>query len=121
MALPPSDVRRAASSAALLTSNHDGEVVAAARALCGLLAKGGLDPRSVVSAGIAAGDHPPLAPAAVSPDRPWRQRARMARYSPHINDWERGFLDDVIGWSSLSARQEATLKAILVKSEGRRP
>jgi hypothetical protein len=121
LALAPADARRAALSAGLLASNHDGEVVAAARALCGLLQKGGLDPSAVIAAGLSGGERDRYGAAAVrSVDarRPWRERARRARLSPYLNDWERDFLSDVVGWSSLSARQEATLKAILAKSEG---
>jgi len=122
MALLPNDARRAASSAALLASDRDGEVVAAARALCGLLAKGGLDPRSVVTAGLAHNESAVRAPAAPSPvyHGSWQQRARMARLSPHLNDWERGFLADIIAHGSLSQRQESCLKAILIKAEGSR-
>ncbi len=50
--------------------------------------------------------------------RPLHERARMARYSPHINDWERGFLNDMINRRSFSSREEAKLKDILRKSEG---
>ena len=117
MALAPNDIRRAASSAALLTSDRDGEVVAAARALCNLLAKGGLDPRSVVAAGLSR-QVDPNPPAAPFYRTPWQQRARIARLSPHLNDWERGFLADIIANRSLSQRQESKLKAILAKSEG---
>jgi len=108
MSLLPNDARRAASSAALLASDRDGEVVAAARALCGLLAKGGLDPRSVVTAGLAGYQVAASSAAATKPvyRGSWQQRARIVRLSPHLNDWERGFLDDVIGWQSLSVRQE---------------
>jgi hypothetical protein len=105
LALAPADARRAALSAGLLASNHDGEVVAAARALCGLLQKGGLDPSAVIAAGLSGGERD-------------RYGAAAVRLSPYLNDWERDFLSDVVGWSSLSARQEATLKAILAKSEG---
>ena len=122
MALPPADARRAAHSAALLASNHEGEVIAAARAFVGILAKGGLDPRSVVAAGLAHGVGPKLAadPVATPVYRgPWQQRARMARLSPHLNNWEMGFLGDILARGSLSQRQETCLKAILVKSEGR--
>ena len=42
----------------------------------------------------------------------------MARYSPHLNDWERDFLDSVIDRRGLSQRQESALKAILHKAEG---
>ena len=119
--LLPNDAHRAALSAGLLTSDRDGEVVAAARALVGLLAKGGLDPRSVVAAGLArlvpsslaAGPAP--APAY---EGGWQTRARMARLSPHLNDWEHGFLRDILAQGSLSPRQQRKLKAILAKSEG---
>ena len=123
MALAPNDVRRAVSSAALLTSDRDGEVVAAARALCVLLAKGGLDPRSVITSGLAREAWPNVVPSRVTAQSPygsWQQVARMARLSPHLNDWERGFLADILAHGSLSQRQESCLKAILVKSEGTR-
>ena len=123
MSLAPNDVRRAAHSAALLASDLDGEVIAAARAFVGILAKGGLDPRSVVAAGLAhgVGPKPAAGPMATQVYRgPWQQRARMARLSPHLNDWERSFLADILAHGSLSQRQERCLKAILVKSEGTR-
>ena len=122
MALPPADARRAAHSAALLASDREGEVIAAARAFVGILAKGGLDPRSVVAAGLAHSVSPKLAanPMATPVYRgPWQQRARMARLSPHLNNWELGFLGDILAHGSLTQRQETCLKAILVKSEGR--
>ena len=123
MSLAPNDVRRAAHSAALLASDLDGEVIAAARAFVGILAKGGLDPRSVVAAGLAHGVGPKLAAGPMTSQvyrGPWQQRARMARLSPHLNDWERSFLADILAHDSLSQRQERCLKAILVKSEGTR-
>ena len=123
MALAPNDVRRAASSAALLTSDHDGEVVAAARALCGLLAKGGLDPSSVIASGLAREVQPNFAPVQVPTQGhcgSWQQRARMARLSPRLNDWERGFLADITGQGSMSQRQESKLNAIIKKVEGLR-
>lgn len=118
-ALQPRDQRRAALSAGLLASDQDGEVVAAARALCGLLKKGDLDPALVVSAGLLA-----VAPAPMPTRypsgflRPLNERARMARSSPHLNGWERDFLDSVIDRRGLSQRQESALKAILRKAEG---
>ena len=121
MRLLPNDQRRAALSAGLLASNHNGEVIAAARALCGLLKKGDLDPATVVSAGLMAVSSPPVAPTAnrysCHAIRPMSERARMARYSPSLNDWERGFLDDIIGRRNLSERQESTLRSILAKAE----
>ena len=123
MALPPADARRAAHSAALLASDREGEVIAAARAFVGILAKGGLDPRSVVAAGLARVVGPKLAADPVTTPvyrGPWQQRARMARLSPHLNNWELGFLGDILAHGSLTLRQESCLKAILVKSEGSR-
>lgn len=118
MGLLPNDARRAALSASLLASSLDGEVVAAARALCGLLAKGGLDPRTVVTAGLTSDAISGRATPPVTTSGSWKQRARMARLSPYLNDWERDFLSDILGHGSLSQRQESCLKAILRKSEG---
>ena len=121
MRLLPNDQRRAALSAGLLASDHDGEVVAAARALCGLLKKSDLDPATVVAAGLSAVATPHMPAPTRCPSgypRPLNARARMARYSPHINDWERAFLNDMIDRRGLSQRQESLLKSILRKSEG---
>jgi hypothetical protein len=121
MGLLPNDQRRAALSAGLLVSEHDGEVVAAARALVGFLKKGDLDPASVVSAGLSAVSTPPVALPGRAPSgfpQPMSERARMARYSPHINEWERDFLNDMIDRLRFSPREENKLKSILRKSEG---
>jgi len=115
----PDDARRAAKTAGLLASDKDGEVVAAARALVGILGRNGLDPQTVVAAGLVrdGGRVGQMVPHPVS--RPhWRVRARMAALCPHITDWERQFLGHVVGYQTLSARQESTLKAIIRKSEG---
>lgn len=118
MALLPNDERRAALSAGLLTSNHDGEVVAAARALCMLLKKRNLDPASVVSAGLAA----IVSPAAPECSRRgvslslW-ERARAALQSHSLNDWERNFVSDICSRRKLSPRQEETLRSIVAKAE----
>lgn len=119
MRLLPNDQRRAALSAGLLASDQDGEVIAAARALCFILKKGDLDPAGVVSAGLSAvAAAPATAPlrARCGP-RPMSERARTARYSPNLNDWERAFLNDIIDRRNLSERQERTLKSILAKAE----
>ena len=119
--LQPRDQRRAALSAGLLASDHDGEVVAAARALCGLLKKSDLDPATVVAAGLSAVAAPPMPMPPRCPSgypRPLSELVRMARYSPHINDYERRFLNDIMDRRNLSVRQESLLKAILRKSKG---
>ena len=120
MRLLPNEQRRAALSAGLLASEHDGEVVAAARALVCLLKKGNLDPAGVVSAGLTAFHKTPLPEPQRYPSgfpRPRSERAWMARSSPNLNDWERGFLKDVGDLRNLSFRQESTLKSILAKAE----
>lgn len=121
--LLPNDHRRAASCAGLLASSNDGEVVAAARALCGLLKKGDLDPATVVQAGLVAVSSAMIA---VPPGRyscsagqPRSARARMARCSPNLNEWERGFLEDVGDRRDLTERQANTLNRILAKAESR--
>lgn len=119
MRLLPNDQRRAALAAGLLASNQDGEVLAAARAFCGLLRKADLDPAAVVSAGLSAVASPPTnAPArAHCGPRPMSARVRMARYCPDLTDWERGFLNNMIDRRYLSERQERALKSILAKAE----
>ena len=121
MRLLPNDQRRAALSAGLLASEHDGEVVAAARALVCLLKKGDLDPAAVVTAGLKSVAAPPIPPPPTrypcGYPRPMSDRAWMARSAPNLNDWERGFLNDIIDRRNLSPRQESTLKSILAKAE----
>jgi hypothetical protein len=117
--LLPQDARRAALSAGLLASNHDGEVIAAARALVCLLKKADLDPAGVIAAGLSGKPTEPMPERLPSGyPRPWRERAAMARSSPHVNEWERQFLKDMIDRRSLSPRQESLLKDILRKSKG---
>ncbi len=117
MALVPNDKRRAALSAGLLASNHDGEVLAAARALCMLLRKGNLDPASVVSAGLSAIASPAVTSGLGTDLSGLRERARAASHSTILNDWERGFLADVRHRRKLTPRQEGMLRSILSKAE----
>lgn len=96
MAMLPQDARRAALSAGLLASDHDGEVVAAARALLGLLAKGGLAPGDVVAAGLVRASTSPTSPA--HDIRPhhlhgWKCQARTLLVHPDLlNDRESFFV-----------------------------
>lgn len=123
VAFNPDTRRRLAGAARLLLSDKPGEVVAALNAIGRMLPAGITVPDLIeqsLSPVVVAAAPVLTAPSPVNLDPAWRRRARFARYSPHINDWECGFLGDVIGWQSLSQRQEATLKAILVKSEGGR-
>ena len=114
--------RRVAASARLLLSNNPGEVAAAINAIGRLLPNGVTVSDLIEQSLTSVADR-----ATPATDRPsqvyrgsWQQRVRRARLSPHLNDWERGFLADILAQGSLSQRQESCLKAILVKSEGPR-
>ena len=114
--------RRVAASARLLLSDNPGEVVAAISAIGRLLPMGMTVHDLIEHSLISVADR-----ATPATDRlsqvyrgSWQQRVRMARLSPHLNDWERGFLANVLAHGSLSLRQESCLKAILIKSEGPR-
>lgn len=125
-ALNPRDVRQAAASAGLLTSDQVGERAAAAFQLSRILNKLGLDPAGVILAGLEAVSKPIKRQAAAhtsvrpasSPSRPLGERARMARYSPHLNGWEKDFLTGMMDRRRFSEREEAKLRDILRKSEG---
>jgi hypothetical protein len=110
--------RKVIASARLLESDKPGEVIAAVNAM-GRLLPDGVGVADLFERSLATVPPSPQTYAQPRHDvSGWKSRARMARLSPYLNDWERGFLADVIAWSSLSARQEATLKAIIIKSEG---
>lgn len=110
--------RRIAASARLLTSSQPGEAAAALLAIGRMLPTGVTVPDLIERSLAAQTDPLPTAPSPVNLDPAWRRRARIARYSPHLNEWEISFLDNIICERSLSVRQEAKLKAIFVKSEG---
>ncbi len=117
-ALPkPSDRRRIIAAARLLQSDKPGEVVAAVGAIGRLLHNETLS--DVIERGVGPAPLPRPAPA--SPTfvyrGDWKYRARMVQCCPHLTEWERGFVADIIHLSSLSDRQESRLKAIFRKSE----
>jgi hypothetical protein len=117
--LDPDTTRKVIASARLLSSDQPGEVAAALSAM-GRLLPDGLSVTDLIERSLTPvpSSPPPPAPYSYSA-MGWKQRARMARLSPHLNDWERSFLTDLIAHSRLSERQESKLKAILIKSEGR--
>lgn len=126
--MTPNEQRRAAGAAGLLASSFDGEVVAAARSLCGLLKKADLDPAAVVAAGLSSASRPSPAmprrdpasfrpgPVPVRPSSGWERDALMARGCPTLTDWEREFLSSVAGLRTLSHKQRDRLDGILVKA-----
>ena len=110
MRLLPNDQRRAALSAGLLASDHYGEVVAAAKALVGLLKKGDLDPAAVVSAGLIAVSTSPIP----APRSHWWSVAQFcACHLDQLNDVERQFVIDMAHRNTRpSEKQEAWLGRI---------
>lgn len=116
--LDAATTRKVIASARLLGSDQPGEVAAALNAI-GRLLPAGMGVPDLIERSLATSLPSPL-----SSEQPrcnavdWKRRARMARLSPHLNDWERGFLTDVIAKASLTQRQESKLRAILFKSEG---
>lgn len=120
--LPNADRRRAMASAALLASDVDGEVVAAAQALRRILGKVGTDIPSIIGAGLLSDDTlpAPLRRGAepVSLLRPHQRTAWTALAFPELlTGWERAFLESLVDLRHLSARQENRLRAIAAKIE----
>jgi hypothetical protein len=132
-ALSPADERRLISSAALLQSDQDGEVVSAARAVGRILQKGNLDLPALIRRGLAP-PKPSIADVlSVFPDAPRRgpepydlrtrhqTTVRMCQaFSDLLNDWEREFLSSLAHQQSVTDRQRERLKAIEAKIERRR-
>ena len=118
------DVRRVVAAAALMTSDKDGEVVAAARATNRLLAPHSLGLADVVAAGLDAVStrgamrSPASGMQPVTPLRPHQLQARMCLAYPELlTDWEREFAASVADQRTLSDKQRDRLNAIAVKVE----
>jgi hypothetical protein len=132
--LSPADERRLISSAALLQSDKDGEVVSAARAVGRILQKGNLDLPALIRRGLnpsPVAGHPALRgfPDAPRPSpQPYdvsarhQTTARMCQaFAGLLNDWEREFLASIAHQRRISDKQRDRLKAIEAKIERRRP
>lgn len=129
--LPDRDRRRVMAAAALMTSDKDGEALAAVRATCRMLAPHGVGIADVVAAALAARplDNPrrearpqrstrrrPAAPDHMYMTTPHQRLAKMCiLQNEHINDWERAFLDSILRERTLSPRQHQKLEAIAAK------
>lgn len=118
-ALPPRDHDRLAKSAALMSSDQDGEALAATRAFCRQLGKHGLSPADLLGARFdrvrphtfPKVEHAPLL-------RPHQRTAIMARgFSELLNKWELGFLDSIAAKSDITPRQSDALNSIAFKIE----
>ena len=119
--LTDKDSRRVIAAAALMTSDKDGEVLAAARATCRILALHKISPADVFRAALEPRIAPPTptprSKPAYTSEMPWRQRARWAGLCPALTDWERNFIASVIELRTMSYKQENRLKAIIAKAE----
>ena len=115
--IPDRDRRRVVSAAGLLASDKDGEVVAAARAVCRLLKPLGTTPAALIDAALAP--KPSDAGFGWEPVRDHRHLARAClAMDAHLNAWEIGFLDDVSRQPRLTDRQLAKLRQIQAKLDG---
>ncbi len=121
--LPDRDRRRLVSAVGLLSSDKDGEVVAAARAASRLLQPHGVTVAQLVEAALTPTPwreaHRPDPVRAVD----HRHLARMClAMAALLNEWEIGFLTNLARWDGpLTAKQRAKLNAVATKIEESRP
>lgn len=132
-ALSSADQRRVILSAGLLKSDHAGEVVNAARAIDNILQKGNLDLVGVLRRGLAppspelpAGDkfrgHSRSKVEPVDLRTRHQTIARMClAYSELLDEWERGFLNNLAAAPRITDKQRSRLQAIEAKIERSRP
>jgi hypothetical protein len=113
------EARRLIAAAALMTSDKDGEVLAAVRATCRLLAPHNIEPADVFGVALEPQAARPTQAPRSSPfaGMPWRQRARWAGICPTLTDWERDFVASVVEQRTLSRKQQDRLDAIIAKAE----
>jgi hypothetical protein len=127
--LAEKDARRVIASAALMTSDKDGEALAAVRATCRLLAPHNIGPADIFRAALVEPDErsrrrdtPPPRP---EPFRTHnsrysgtmqRQHVQLARtclaWREHLTEWEIGFLNSIMGTVNLSTKQSDRLQQI---------
>jgi hypothetical protein len=105
----------------LLSSPHDGEVTAAARAISRVLQGNGRSWYDLARRLGAALEEP--APSGPPPAANWRTTARWcASQVNHLSKRERDFLDSLLGWHGVpSAKQLAWLASIRRNVERRYP
>jgi hypothetical protein len=99
----------------MLSSNHDGEVVAAARAIDRVLKSSRLDWHDLVDAICL-----PLPAVQPCDDRDWKDLlAFCASRMSHLNGRERGFLRSIARWrGDLTEKQRDWLESIAEKLRG---
>jgi hypothetical protein len=88
----------------MLSTDHDGEIVAAQSALKRTLASHGLDLHDVID---ALTEEPQSEPH-------WYNKASFCfRHQQRLSDWEKGFIDTLLGWrGEPTEKQKSRLNAI---------
>ncbi len=117
MSIPRETLRRVAAIIPRLGSDHDGEIIAAAKALERTLASANHGFSDLADAILPP---PPITPPLKKPATDWKQAARWcAVYGVGVlTDRELEFVDDLAaskGFRTLSVRQDAWLASILSK------
>ncbi len=135
--LADKEARRVIAAAALMTSDKDGEALAAVRATCRLLASHNIGPADVFRAALVdepeahrrgdaadpSGSQRPR-PAAGGTGSLFRQHVQLARNClttpEHLSAWEVEFLNGIVGCRSLSPKQRDRLQQIVRAVEMKR-
>ena len=109
--IPAADARRIVASMARLRSPHDGEVIAAARAVSRLLAPHGVYLEALAQAALCP-------PARAITERPPQSESARADWCLQANCWnatEREFLAKVTWLATLSPKQRAWLDRLCAR------
>ena len=125
MPLSSTDQERLAKLLAMFSSNHDGEVVNAARLAERLVKSRGETWDSVINAKPASGgNHQHSKPSEkpreeAKPPVKWKEDAETCvEYAEHLSEWERQFLKSILENSAsfpLSVKQQQVLDRIFAK------
>jgi hypothetical protein len=109
--MAPAELHKLAAILARLASDHDGEVLAAARAAVRLVATYDLTWTELLHSEAPV----PVAAAAPAGPRYWRHTAEECLFDHEqaLNDWQTSFLQDILRRGrALSPKQEAALRRI---------
>ena len=109
-AISAADARRIIASMARLRSPHDGEVVAAARAVERLLAPHGIYVEALAAAALQPRRHADESATRKQPRATHRDAARWCLEAKYWGARERDFLEQAARLSKLSAKQTEWLK-----------
>ena len=104
--IPRPDLEKLAKLCALLTSDRDGEVLAAAHKASSLLRRHGLTWHQVIEAAARQADPPPIEPQ-------WRLLRRQCLARPDLlTEWELAFLARIGRQTRISPRQLEVLERL---------